>query len=43
MPAMLKDFDPSKLRDVLEAHARYRSGRPGGRRADLSYAALSNL
>ena len=32
-----------KLEDILEAHAKYHKGQPGGKRADLSGANLSRV
>ncbi len=38
----IRPIDDAELREVLDGHARYRSGKGGGRRADLSYRELSN-
>ena len=42
-PSLIRHLDHSAVKTVLEAHARYLSGRTGGKRANLSYVDLSHM
>ena len=42
-PTLIRSFDYATVRKALDLHARYLEGLPGGRRANLSYADLSNF
>ncbi|HYE45800.1 MAG TPA: pentapeptide repeat-containing protein, partial [Caulobacter sp.] len=42
-PSLLRALEHASLKQTLEAHARFLSGRPGGRRANLAHADLSNV
>ncbi|MCE3290744.1 MAG: pentapeptide repeat protein, partial [Caulobacter sp.] len=42
-PNLLRALEHANLKQTLEAHQRFLTGRPGGRRANLAHADLSNV
>ena len=41
--SLIRSLPPRALKAAIEAHTRYRQGRPGGTRANLSYVDLDNV